>query len=214
MDRNLRTTSAEAVTSGYLGRVRTTCRTTFCRMHDKSLPDASPGPDPRPPRPRYEFVDARTLRESDDTKVDVFDAIDALPWTPQLCPFMRHEYAITSKSPAWAWYAVEAMIRLNPDAYRAYFRGYPRPNRYWEAPDGLRYWRGRFEIDRCTPESVEPPRRLDHRANPARDWDGPPWAPYGIGLYAQDAKGRWWARFEGTDLKPCLGCQRRPKDVG
>lgn len=162
-------------------------------------------------RPTFEYVDGRTVRASDGAFVDVLDAIDALPWVQQLCPFMRHEYAITNKSPAWAWYALEAMIRLHPDSYRAYFRGYPYPNRYWEAPDGLRYWRGRFEIDRATPDSVEPPRRVDQGAKPIKDWAGPPHAPVGYGhLYVQDVNGRWWARFEGTDYEPCRACSRTP----
>ena len=50
--------------------------------------------------------------------------------------------AILSRSPEGAWYVVEAMIRLSPNRYRAFFRGYQSANRYWEAPDGMRYWRG------------------------------------------------------------------------
>lgn len=176
-------------------------------------PSGAAATDGPPPRPRYEFVDARTLRASDGSLVDVFDAIDALPWVQQLCPFMRHEYAITSKSPPWAWYALEAMIRLHPDSYKAYFRGYPYPNRYWEGPDGLRYWRGKFEIDRATPDSVEPPRRVDGGAKPIKGWDGPPWAPDGIGLYVRDSKGKWWPRFVGTELEPCRACRKPPPEV-
>ncbi|MDQ3688661.1 MAG: hypothetical protein M3406_01220 [Chloroflexota bacterium] len=36
---------------------------------------------------------------------------------------MPHEYAILHKSPEQAWYVVEAMIRLSPASYRAYFNG-------------------------------------------------------------------------------------------
>jgi hypothetical protein len=128
---------------------------------------------------QFELVDGRTVRDEDGIEYDVLDAINALPWKRQLCPVMGHEYAILSRSPTDAWFALEAMVRLNPDSYRAFFRGYPRPNRYWDAPDGLRYWRGRFELDRCNPDSVEPPRRVDDGAKASKDWDGPPWAPNG-----------------------------------
>jgi hypothetical protein len=97
---------------------------------------------------RFEYVDEHTLRGDDGSSLDVLDAISVLPWVRQLCPFMPHEYAIVGKSPEQAWYVVEAMIRLSPHAYRAFFRGYRSANRYWEAPDGRRYWRGRFEMDR------------------------------------------------------------------
>ena len=60
------------------------------------------------------------------------DAIAALPWVDQLCPLMRHQYAVVRKSPAWAWYALDATVRDSPDSYLAYFRGYQRPNRYWD----------------------------------------------------------------------------------
>ena len=142
------------------------------------------------------------------------EAIAALPWVDQLCPFMPHQYAIVSKSPAWAWHALAAIIRFTPQRYRAYFRGYPSANWYWDAPDGLRYWRsGGIELDRCRPDSVEPLRRVNEGATPTPDWDGPRWAPNGSGWYVQDAKGRWWPRFEGTDLRPCNACTHPPKDL-
>ena len=74
----------------------------------------------------------------------MLDAIGALPWTAQLCPLMRHEYTIWEQGPEWAWNVLSAMLLArNPDSFRAYFRGYQSANRYWDAPDGLRYWRGR-----------------------------------------------------------------------
>jgi hypothetical protein len=139
---------------------------------------------------------------------DILDAIAALPWVDQLCPFMRHQYAVRRRSPPWAWDALDAMIRDSPDSYLAYFRGYRRPNRYWDGPDGLRYWRTRFELNRCTADSVEPPRRVDQGARPILDWDGPPHAPNGVGLYVQEPDGRWWPHFDGTDYEPCRGCLR------
>ncbi len=151
-------------------------------------------------------IDARSVPDA----VDVVEAIRSLSWVDQLCPLMRHQYAVLRKSPAWAWYALDAMIRDSPDSYLAYFRGYQRPNRYWDGPDGLRYWRTRFELNRCTADSVEPPRRVDQGAQPIPGWVGPPHVPNGANLYEQDADGRWWPRFDGTDYEPCRACRRRP----
>ncbi len=123
---------------------------------------------------QFDFVDARTVRDQDGVEYDVLDALSALPWKAQLCPVMRHEYAILSKSPTDLWFALEAMVRLSPDSYRAFFRGYPRPNRYWDAPDGLRYWRGRFELDRSSPDSAEQPRRVDDGATAIKTGMGHP----------------------------------------
>lgn len=163
-----------------------------------------------PAMPSFEIVDSRTVRAEDGSHSDVLEAIEALPWVHQLCPLMPHDYAVLFRSPESAWFALEAMVRWSPDSYRAYFRGYQTTNRYWDAPDGMRYWRTRFELNRCKPESVEPLRRRDEGAKPIRDWEGPPWAPDGSGLYAKEPDGKWWPRFEGTDMKPCRACQRPP----
>jgi hypothetical protein len=42
----------------------------------------------------YVIVDPATVRGPDGQDRSVLDAIDALPWTAQLCPLMRHEYTI------------------------------------------------------------------------------------------------------------------------
>jgi hypothetical protein len=138
------------------------------------------------------------------------DAIEALPWVRQLCPLMPHEYAVRFRSPAWAWDRLEAMVRTGPGGYLAYFRGYRRPNRYWEAPDGLRYWRTGYMLNRCEPDSVEPLRRVDQGAQPAEDWDGPPWAPDGCGIYEPDGRGKWWPTDEAirAGFTPCRACRR------
>jgi len=58
---------------------------------------------------------------------------------------------------------------------------------YWEAGDGYRYWftklRGALMLNRCTLDSVEPPRRKDQGAKPIKpkDWGAPPWLPQGSG---------------------------------
>jgi hypothetical protein len=166
-------------------------------------------------RPSFQFVDGRTVRNEAGITYDVMAAIQELPWVRQLCPLMPHAYAILQKSPAEAWFVVEAMIRLNPDSYRAYFRGYQSANRYWDAPDGLRYWRGRFEIDRCAPDSVEPPRRVNDGAKAIKDWDGPPWAPNGSNLYIQTPDGKWWPTRQAiaSGHIPCRACRRRPPGI-
>ena len=89
---------------------------------------------------RFDLVDEHTLVSADGTQHDVFEAIAVLPWVKQLCPLMPHEYAHQSKADLLAYGVVEHMLKAaNPDTYRAYFRGYPTPNRYWDAPDGQRY---------------------------------------------------------------------------
>ena len=132
------------------------------------------------------------MRDVDGREHDVLEAVAALPWVSQLCPLMPHDYAHKFKSDPQSYGVVERMLKAsNPDSYRAYFRGYPTPNRYWEAADGRRYWLTMFMINRCWPDSVEPLRRVDEGAKPIRDWDGPPFEPNGAGLYERDAKGRW-----------------------
>ena len=69
--------------------------------------------------PGYVIVDHRTVRGPDGRTHDVLDAITELTWTPQLCPLMRHEYAIQQKNPGWAWNVLGSMLlwltyRLEP----------------------------------------------------------------------------------------------------
>lgn len=164
---------------------------------------------------KYEIVDSRTVRGESGRQYDVLEAIEVLPWVTQLCPLMPHQYAVSYKSPDWAWGVLETMVKsANPESYRAFFRGYPTPNRYWEAPDGLRYWRTR-ELNRCSPDSVEPLRLVSDGAKPIKDWNGPPWAPNGIGLYERDNRGHWWptrSALEGG-YQPCRACQRTRKSM-
>ena len=160
-----------------------------------------------------EIVDSRTVRDQEGRDHDVLESINALPWVSQLCPQMPHAYAHKFKSDPHAYAVVERMLKAsNPDSYRAYFRGYQSPNRYWEAPDGRRYWLTMFMINRCWPNSVEPLRRVDQGAKAITDWDGPPWAPNGIGVYERDAKGGWWPteRALADGYQPCKACQRGP----
>jgi hypothetical protein len=86
--------------------------------------------------------------------------------------------------------------------------GLQTANRYWDAPDGLRYWRGRFEIDRGQPDGSGQ-RRVADGARAIGDWDGPPWAPNGIGLYEKDARGGWWPTDAAiaSGYQPCTACE-------
>jgi hypothetical protein len=162
---------------------------------------------------RFEVINSRTVRDVDGREHDVLEAIAGLPWIRQLCPQMPHEYVVQRKSDPHRYAVLEAMVRPgNPESYRAYFRGYQSAMRYWEAPDGLRYWSTRFMLNRCEPDSVEPLRRVDEGARASKDWDGPPWAPNGSGIYQRDAKGRWWPTLTAlaNGYQPCRACQRRP----
>lgn len=176
------------------------------------MSDPRQTPDQVMPVRQFEYVDERVLRRADGAQVDVVEAIQELPWVRQLCPFMPHEYAILRNSPEQAWFVVEAMIRLSPKGYRAFFRGYQSANRYWEAPDGRRYWRGRFEIDRWDSSDTTGLRRRDQDAHAIEDWDGPPWAPDGAGYYAQSSDGKWWpsAKFFAEGYEPCRACRKPP----
>jgi hypothetical protein len=94
-----------------------------------------------------------------------------------------HQYVLLEHCPSEAWDVLAAAIRDAPDSYDAYFRGYTFAMHYWEF-EGWRYWRtsgrqGVHMLNRCTLDSVEPPRRVADGAQPAAHWDGPPWAPDG-----------------------------------
>lgn len=159
--------------------------------------------------PGFVIVDPRTVRAPDGRTYDVLEAIQALPWTAQLCPLMRHEYTIWKKGPEWAWNVLSSMLLgSNPASFRAYFRGYQQANRYWDAPDGLRYWRGRFEIDRGQADGSGL-RHVDAGAKRATAWAGPAYAPDGSGLYEQDERGRWWPTEAALDAgyQPCRSCE-------
>ena len=113
------------------------------------------------------------------------EAIERLPWRSALPAdgMAPHQYVILGRCPADAWDVLAAAVRDHPDSYDAYFRGYPWPMRYWEF-EGHRYWRTSAKgpthmLNRCTLDSVEPPRRVDEGAEAAKTWSGPPWAPDG-----------------------------------
>jgi hypothetical protein len=161
----------------------------------------------------YEYVDEQTVRSSDGQEHVISLAVRELPWVRQLCPFMPHEYVHVKNAPKVAWQALDAMIARSPKTYKAFFRGYPTPNRYWDGPDGLRYWRTGMMLNRCDPVSAEIDKVADG-AKAAAEWDGPPWAPNGsasTGMYVADGT-KWWPgpRFFADGLRPCRACLKPP----
>jgi hypothetical protein len=60
------------------------------------------------------------------------------------------------------------------------------------------------------PASVEPLRRVDQGAKPIEGWNGPRWAPNGLGKYDEDIKGHWWPTEEArtAGYQPCKACSR------
>lgn len=117
-------------------------------------------------------------RAPDGTRYSVRWAIDQLPWRTSLPGGMPiHQYIVIGPATLPAADVLAAAIRDHRASFDAYFRGYQRPMHYLELGD-LRYWRtsiGRTHfLNRCTLDSVEPPRRVADGAQPI-PWQGPPW---------------------------------------
>ncbi|CAN5582506.1 hypothetical protein BH23CHL7_BH23CHL7_16080 [soil metagenome] len=179
---------------------------------------------------------------------DPVEAAVQLPWRSALFGdgMPAHQYVVfATREPRGlppgmdeppAKLAVKALltaIEHHPDAYDAYFRGYRWPMRYLELADGMRYWHtapnGTHMLNRCTLDSVEPPRRVDEGAQPI-DWQGAPWAPFGSpwppgyeeidGRWVYNEDLDWRARYHcaacGRKYRPipndhpCPGCGARP----
>jgi hypothetical protein len=124
---------------------------------------------------------------------DVLAIAKRLPWQPykrkwkDYPPYMPpHEFVVLGKCDYADWDVLYYACTKHPKSYRAYFRGYPTPMSYLELADGYRYWPTRLGVlmlNRCTLNSVEPPRRVDQGAKPIKpkDWKAPPWLPQGNG---------------------------------
>lgn len=167
------------------------------------------------------------------------DAARRIRWIDPLpAPGMpKHQYVVLTRSPEGqlADLILQAVQR-HPAAYLAYFRGYRTPMRYLEV-GAHRYWRTALNavhmLNRCTLDSVEPPRRVDQGAQPI-DWEGPPWAPFGTPWpsgYVEE-RGRMVYRKELDDRvgfrctrcgrpyylsvpdRPCPRCGHVPGDEG
>ena len=147
-----------------------------------------------------------------------FTAIESLEWTDMTCPLMPHQYVWKDKAnDPEAFAAIVQMLKPdNPETFRAFFRGYGA-RRYWHAPDGRLYWTKGVELDRCWPVTLEALRRVDEGAKVARQWDGPLWAPSGVGLYTpwgkRGERDLWWPTQAALDngYQPCAGCSNPPK---
>ena len=144
-------------------------------------------------------------------------AIAQLPWRDALAGggMPAHQYVVIDEATKPMADLLSTVIRDHPDSFDAYFRGYQRPMRYLEIGD-RRYWRtsnGPTQmLNRCTLDSVEPPRRVADGAGPL-PWDGPPWAlngePWPPG-YVQIENGRWVYRAEADPRRgyACTACGR------
>jgi hypothetical protein len=147
-----------------------------------------------------------------------FTAIESLEWTDMTCPLMPHQYVRKDKASDPKAYSdlVQRLNADNPETFRAFFRGYPS-NRYWLAPDGRLYWTSGVELDRCWPVTLEALRCSDKGAKIAEQWDGPRWAPNGVGLYTpwgrRGGKDMWWPTQAALDngYRPCAACSNVPK---
>jgi len=158
----------------------------------------------------FQIVGPGTVRDAGGRDHDVLEAIDNLPWVDQTCPGMPHQYAHLRRSDRVDYGVVDTMLTAkNHETYRAYFRGLPTPLRYWEAPDGQRYWLTMYMINRCLPDSVEPPRRVDEGAKPI-PWDTFLLAPKGSHTYERYKNG--WIPTEeaiAAGYRPCASCQTK-----
>jgi hypothetical protein len=129
----------------------------------------------------------RQLFDADTGELyDVAAVAARIPWVkfrgetvPPTMP--EHWYVVLGKCAELDWQLLAFAIAKHPDSYRAYFRGYQTATRYLELGDGYRYWRSKLHgshmLNRCTPDSCEPPRRVDQGARPETDWQGPAWWP-------------------------------------
>lgn len=149
----------------------------------------------------------------------VREASPGLPWVAALPGggMPPHQYVVIRYPPPLPVDVLLTAIRRHPDAFDAYFRGYQRPMRYLELPDGMRYWRTVLNrthmLNRGTLNSVEAPRRIDQGAKPI-PWEGPPWAPYGSPWppgYFENSPGEWVYRpsLDPRRAHHCSGCAHR-----
>jgi hypothetical protein len=125
---------------------------------------------------------------------DLITVAARLPWQAyrrmwkDYPPYMPpHEYVRLGKCNYTDWDVLYFACTKHSESYRAYFRGYQSPMRYWEPGNGYRYWHtaphGVSMLNRCTLDSVEPPRRVIKGEKPIKpkDWGAPPWLPKGTG---------------------------------
>ena len=80
---------------------------------------------------RLSVVDGRVVSE-DGTVHDLSAAIEGIPWVTAMQYPPSHQYVIVERCPVDAWSILDTAIARHPASYLAYFRGYQRPNRYWD----------------------------------------------------------------------------------
>ena len=156
-----------------------------------------------PPAPQLnlKFHGEKLVNSSTGEEYDVPTVAARLPWQAyrrmwkDYPPYMPpHEYVRLGKCNYADWDVLYFTCTKHPESYRAYFRGYQSPMRYWEPGNGYRYWHtaphGVSMLNRCTLDSVEPPRRVNQGAKPIKpkDWRAPPWLPQGSGWPANYLK--------------------------
>ena len=162
---------------------------TMCTVFNKIFPPV--------PQLNLKFREEKVVNSDTGEEYDALAVAARLPWQAfkvgtssweDYPPYMPpHEYVVLGKCDYADWDMLHFACRKHPASYLAYFRGYQSPMRYWEPGDGYRYWptspRGVLMLNRCTLDSVEPPRRKDQGARPIKpkDWGAPPWLPQGSG---------------------------------
>jgi hypothetical protein len=153
---------------------------------------------------KLELKEEKVVNSETGGEYDVAAVAARLPWQAQKtgssswedwAPYMPpHQFVVLGKCNYADWDVLYFTCMKHPASYRAYFRGYQSPMRYWESGDGYRYWptalRGVLMLNRCTLDSVEPPRRVDQGARriKPKDWGAPPWLPQGNGWPASYLK--------------------------
>lgn len=101
-------------------------------------------------------------------------AIDQLQWRDALPGggMPAHQYVVIDDLSQPMADVLSRVIAVHPDSFDAYFRGYQRPRCATLELGDRRYWRtslnGTHMLNRCTLDSVEPPRRVVD-GGPARE---------------------------------------------
>jgi hypothetical protein len=141
--------------------------------------------DPKPYGRLYLTLEGQVEADTGIVLPRFGEAVELIPWVTATLYPPPHQYVIFRRCPRIAWDVVATTIAKHPTSYLAFFRGYLKPNRYFEF-EGRRYWRTANSraggvthmLNRGRFEDAEPPRRVDEGAKPMV-WDGPPWEPYG-----------------------------------
>lgn len=167
---------------------------------------------PRRPKRNLEMNERGQVRDKDTGEsYDLSVVAAGIPWVDfkDLASGMPpHQYVVLGKCDDTDWDVLAFAIAKHPEGYRAYFRGYQSPMRYWELGDGYRYWpsaiRGVQMLNRCTLDSVEPPRRVDQGAKPIcwQEWGALYYCQQGTG-WTEEQKAKYPERFGNPAPPTC-----------